>query len=122
MEKKILIVDDADFMRLMLRQILEKESEFTLSEAVNGKQAIERFQTDSPDLILLDITMPEIDGLETLKEIKSMDPSVKVVMCSAMGQESIVIESIKSGAADFIVKPFKAAKVVETIKKVLNMS
>lgn len=115
---KILIVDDAAFMRMMLKDILTKEG-YEICEAENGKDAIDKFQTQSPDLVTMDITMPEMDGLESLKEIKKLNAAAKVIMCSAMGQQAMVIQAIQNGARDFIVKPFQKERVVEAVSKAL---
>ena len=117
---KILIVDDAAFMRMMVKENLKKAGFADFSEAGNGEEALKKFESDTPDLVLLDITMPIMDGIAALKEIKAQDPSAKVVMCSAMGQDSMVIEAIKLGALDFIVKPFKPERLVQTVKNVLD--
>lgn len=117
---KILIVDDAAFMRMMLKDILTKNGYNVIGEASNGAEALTKYQELKPDLTTLDITMPEIDGITALKNIKAADPSAKIIMCSAMGQQAMVIESIQAGAKDFIVKPFQADRVVEAIKKVLG--
>ena len=117
---KILIVDDAAFMRMMIKENLKKAGFTEFSEASNGEEAMKKFESESPDLILLDITMPIMDGITALKEIRNNDPTAKVVMCSAMGQDSMVIEAIKLGALDFIVKPFKPERLVQTVKNVLN--
>ena len=117
---KILIVDDAAFMRMMVKENLKKAGYTDFSEAGNGEEALKKFENDSPDLVLLDITMPIMDGITALKEIKEKNPEAKVVMCSAMGQDSMVIEAIKQGALDFIVKPFKPERLVQTVKNVLN--
>ena len=120
MEKKILIVDDAAFMRMMLRDICVSEGYKVVGEAGNGVQGIEMYKEKTPDLVTLDITMPEMDGLLALKEIKKIDPNAKVIMCSAMGQQAMVIEAIQSGALDFIVKPFDKDRVKETLAKNLQ--
>ena len=117
---KILIVDDATFMRMMLKDILVKNGHTIVGEATNGREALEKYQEVNPDLVTMDITMPEIDGLQGLKNIKAVDPDAKVVMCSAMGQQMMVIEAIQSGAKDFIVKPFQADRVLEAINKALS--
>ena len=117
---KILIVDDAAFMRMMLKDILVKNGFEIAGEAPNGLKAIEVYKAEKPDLVTMDITMPEMDGIQALKEIKAFDPSARVIMCSAMGQQSMVMEAIKSGAKDFIVKPFQPDRVLEAIKKVLE--
>ncbi len=117
---KILLVDDAAFMRMMLKNTLTQAGYTDLIEAEDGVKAVEAYTAEKPDLVFMDITMPNKDGLETLKEIKAMDPGATVVMCSAMGQETMVMDSIKSGAKDFIVKPFKPERVLSTVKKILG--
>ena len=117
---KILLVDDAAFMRMMLKNTLSQAGYTDLIEAEDGVKAVEAYTAEKPDLVFMDITMPNKDGLETLKEIKAMDPGATVVMCSAMGQETMVMDSIKSGAKDFIVKPFQAERVLEAVKKVVG--
>ena len=117
---KVLIVDDATFMRMMVKDILEKNGYEVVGEASNGLKAVELYKANRPDIVTMDITMPEMDGIEVVKEIKAFDPSAKIVMCSAMGQQSMVMEAIKAGAKDFIVKPFQADRVLEAIKKVLG--
>ena len=112
---KILIVDDAAFMRMMLKDILTKGG-FEIA----GEEAVAKYNELKPDLVTLDITMPNKDGIQALKEIKAADPNATCVMCSAMGQQSMVIEAIQSGAKDFIVKPFQADRVLESIRKVLG--
>ena len=111
---KILLVDDAAFMRMMLKNTLTQAGYTDLIEAEDGVKAVEAYTAEKPDLVFMDITMPNKDGLETLKEIKAMDPGATIVMCSAMGQETMVMDSIKSGAKDFIVKPFKPERVLST--------
>ena len=120
MAKNILIVDDAAFMRMMLRDILTKNGYIVVGEGCNGKEGVAKYKELKPDLITLDITMPELDGISALKEIRAFDPSALVIMCSAMGQQAMVIESIQAGAKDFIVKPFQADRGEESIKKVLG--
>jgi two-component system, chemotaxis family, chemotaxis protein CheY len=120
MANRILIVDDAAFMRMMIRDILSKNGYEVVGEANDGVQAIEKFKELRPDLITMDITMPEMDGINALKEIKKIEPSAKVIMCSAMGQQAMVIDAIQAGAKDFIVKPFQADRVIEAIKKTLG--
>lgn len=120
MANRILIVDDAAFMRMMIRDILTKNGYEVCGEANDGLQAIEKFKEVKPDLITMDITMPEMDGIVALKEIKKLDPSAKVIMCSAMGQQAMVIDAIQAGAKDFIVKPFQSDRVIEAIKKTLG--
>jgi two-component system chemotaxis response regulator CheY len=116
---RVLIVDDAAFMRKMLSDALTGGGHEVVGEAGNGVEAVERFQELRPDLTTLDITMPEKDGIQALKEILSFDPAARVVMCSALGQESKVLESIKAGAKDFVVKPFQADRVLEAVGKAL---
>ena len=120
MAKNILICDDAAFMRMMIKDILTKNGYNVAGEAENGMKAVEKFKEVSPDLVLMDITMPEMDGIQALKEIRKADAGAKVIMCSAMGQQAMVIESIQAGAKDFIVKPFQAERVLEAVKKVIG--
>jgi len=120
MSKNILICDDAAFMRMMIKDILTKNGYTVVGEAENGAVAVEKYNDLKPDLVLMDITMPEMDGIAALKVIKSRDPSAVVVMCSAMGQQAMVIESIQAGAKDFIVKPFQPDRVLEAVSKVLG--
>ena len=116
---RILVVDDAAFMRKMVSVALVKGGHEVVGEAGNGNEALERFQALKPELTTLDITMPEKDGLTALKEIIELDPSARVIMCSALGQESKVMESIKLGARDFVVKPFQPDRVQEAVAKAL---
>ncbi len=120
MPNGILVVDDAAFMRMMVKDVLTKNGYTVLGEAENGQKAIEKYKELNPDLVIMDITMPEVDGIQAVKEIKKIDPNAKIVMCSAMGQQAMVIESIQAGARDFIVKPFQADRVIEAVKKVLG--
>lgn len=120
MGKKVLIVDDAAFMRMMLKDILTKNGYEVVGEAENGAKAVEKYKEVTPDLVTMDITMPEMDGISALKNIRSIDSNAKVVMCSAMGQQAMVIEEIQAGARDFIVKPFQADRVLEAVKKVIG--
>ncbi len=117
MGTRILVVDDAAFMRMMVKDILTKNGYEVVGEAENGLRAIEKYQELRPDLVTMDITMPEMDGISAVKEIRKIDPNAKVIMCSAMGQQSMVIEAIQSGARDFIVKPFQPDRVLEAIRK-----
>ena len=117
---KIMICDDAAFMRMMIKDILTKNGYEIAAEAENGAVAVERYPEAKPDLVLMDITMPDMDGIQALKKIREIDPSANVVMCSAMGQEAMVMDSIKSGAKDFIVKPFKPERILSTVKKILG--
>ncbi|MGN0342621.1 MAG: response regulator [Roseburia sp.] len=120
MAKNILICDDAAFMRMMIKDILTKNGYNVAAEAENGAKAVEKYNEVKPDLVLMDITMPEMDGIQALKQIKANDASANVIMCSAMGQQAMVIEAIQSGAKDFIVKPFQAERVLEAVKKVVG--
>ena len=120
MAKNILVCDDAAFMRMMIKDILTKNGYNVAGEAENGAKAVEKYNELKPDLVLMDITMPEMDGIQALKKIKEGDPGARVIMCSAMGQQAMVIESIQSGAKDFIVKPFQADRVLEAVKKVVG--
>lgn len=121
MANRILIVDDAAFMRMMIRDILTKNGFEVVGEAQDGAQAVEKFKELHPDLITMDITMPEMDGIAALKEIRTLDPNARVIMCSAMGQQAMVIDAIQAGAKDFIVKPFQSDRVIEAINKTLGM-
>ncbi|MGI6622933.1 MAG: response regulator [Clostridiaceae bacterium] len=116
----ILIVDDAAFMRMMIKDILSKNGYSVIGEAENGIKAIEKYKEVNPDLVIMDITMPEMDGIQAVKQIKAINDSAKIIMCSAMGQQAMVIESIQAGARDFIVKPFQAERVIEAVKKVVG--
>jgi two-component system, chemotaxis family, chemotaxis protein CheY len=117
---RILVVDDAAFMRKMVTDALTRGGHEVIGEAGNGTEAVEQYQSLKPDLTTLDITMPEKDGLSALKDIMALDPSAKVIMCSALGQESKVLESIKLGAKDFVVKPFQAERVLDAVGKALS--
>ena len=116
---KILVVDDAAFMRMMIKDILVKNGHEIIGEALNGREAYDKYRDLKPDLVTMDITMSEMDGLAGLKLIKKDFPDAKVLMCSAMGQQSMVIDAIQSGAKDFIVKPFQADRVIEAVNKSL---
>ncbi|MBD3267023.1 response regulator [bacterium] len=120
MGNTVMIVDDAAFMRATLKDVITKGGYEVVAEAVNGKDAVEKYKIHTPDIVTLDITMPEMDGLEALKQITAADPNAKIVMCSAIGQQQNVVEAIKAGAKDFIVKPFQPERVLEAIKKVLE--
>jgi two-component system chemotaxis response regulator CheY len=116
---RVLVVDDAAFMRKMVSDALTKGGHEVVGEASNGAEAVDRFQELRPEVTTLDITMPEKDGISALKEILAFDPGARVIMCSALGQESKVLESIKAGAKDFVVKPFQADRVLEAVGKAL---
>ena len=120
MAKSVLICDDAAFMRVMIKDILTKNGYEVVGEAENGIKAVEKYTETKPDLVMMDITMPEMDGIQALKKIKELDSGATVIMCSAMGQQAMVIESIQAGAKDFIVKPFQADRVIEAVKKVVG--
>ena len=120
MAKRILIADDAAFMRMMLKDILTKGGYEIAGEAADGNEALAKYKEVKPDLVTMDITMPNCDGIQSLKQIKAADPAANVVMCSAMGQQAMVIEAIQGGAKDLIVKPFQADRVLEAIKKILG--
>lgn len=120
MGKRILIVDDAAFMRMMIKDILVKNGYEIAGEAENGMVAIERYRELWPDLVIMDITMPEMDGIQAVREIKKINYDAKIIMCSAMGQQAMVIESIQAGARDFIVKPFQPERVIEAVRKALS--
>jgi two-component system chemotaxis response regulator CheY len=115
----VLIADDAAFMRMMIKNILTEAGYEIVGEAENGAVAVVKHRELKPDITTMDITMPELDGLSALRQIREADPTARVVMCSAMGQQSMVIESIQAGAKDFIVKPFQADRVLETLTKAL---
>jgi two-component system chemotaxis response regulator CheY len=117
---KILIVDDAAFMRMMVKDNLKKAGYSDFIEAGDGEDAVNKYNENKPDLVLLDITMPIKDGIQALQTIKQANPQAKVIMCSAMGQEGMVVEAIKLGALDFIVKPFKPERLIQTVKNVLG--
>ena len=116
---RVLVVDDAAFMRKLLGDALASGGHEVVGQAANGDEAVARFQELRPELTTLDITMPEKDGITALREILALDPTARVVMCSALGQEAKVLESIKLGAKDFVVKPFQAPRVLEAVEKAL---
>ena len=121
MMTRVLVVDDALYMRTMIRDILSGSGEFEIAgEASNGREAVEKYAELQPDLVTMDIVMPELDGIEATREILSRNPSATIIMCSALGQEALVIESIAAGARDFIVKPFTAEKVLKVVRSVLR--
>ncbi|MCF7935515.1 MAG: response regulator [Synergistales bacterium] len=120
MGAKVLVVDDAAFMRMMLKDILVKNGFEVVGEAENGKVAVSMAEENSPDVITMDITMPEMDGISAVKEIKKANPDARIVMVSAMGQQAMVIEAIQAGAKDFIVKPFQPDRVLEALNEALS--
>jgi two-component system, chemotaxis family, chemotaxis protein CheY len=117
--KKILLVDDAAFMRMRCAKLLSAEG-FEVGEAATGLEAIARYETFQPDLVLMDITMPEMDGITATREIRQRHPSAKVIMVSALGQQSMVIEAIRAGASDFVVKPYEADRILAAIRRVVT--
>lgn len=117
---KIMLVDDAAFMRMMVKNALTKSGYDNFIEAQDGAEAVKKYDEEHPDMVIMDITMPNMDGLEALKAIKGKHADANVVMCSAMGQEAMVIEAIKSGAKDFIVKPFKPDRVLKTVTTIVG--
>lgn len=119
--KKILVVDDMVFMRMSIKNMLEKKGQFEFYEASNGKEAVQRYKEFKPDLVTMDITMPDMTGIEALKLIIEHDPKAVVMMISAMGQESMVRESILAGAKTFIIKPFKEEQILKTVQKLLSI-
>jgi two-component system chemotaxis response regulator CheY len=120
MAPSVLIVDDALFMRMMIKDILSKDGFVVVGEAENGVEAVEKYENLKPDLVTMDIVMPEMDGIEAVRSIIKIDPGARVLMCSAMGQQPLVVEALEAGARDFIIKPFQPAKVVEAVRKALH--
>ena len=117
----VLIADDLTFIKLVLRSLVEKAGFRVVGEASNGEEAIELYQDKRPDVVLMDITMPKVDGLTALKEILKIDPEAKIIMCSAMGQQSLIVQALQLGAKDFIVKPFRDERVIAAIKNLLDI-
>jgi two-component system chemotaxis response regulator CheY len=120
MAMRVLIVDDSSFMRVLLKNIIIKDEIVLVGEATNGQEAVELFQELKPDLITMDIIMPVMNGIEAVKLIRELDSNAKIVMVSAMGQQSMVIEAIQAGARDFIIKPFQPIRVQEALKRVFE--
>ncbi|CAG7642709.1 Chemotaxis protein CheY [Paenibacillus solanacearum] len=116
-----MIVDDAAFMRMMLRTILAEQGHEIVAEAANGAEAFQAYVAHRPDLVTMDITMPEVDGIAALKDIRATDPQAKIIMCSAVGQKAMVVEAIAAGAKDFLVKPFQQERVIASVNKVLEL-
>lgn len=116
----VLVVDDAAFMRMTIKKMLESEGHKVVGEAGNGVEAVQKYTELQPDVVTLDITMPEMNGVDALKRIKEYDPKAKVIICSAMGQQAMVAQAIQSGAKDFIVKPFQQDRVVAAINRVMG--
>jgi len=117
---RIMVVDDAAFLRTMLKNILVQGGHEVVAEAENGEEAVQKYKTWRPDVVTMDITLPGMEGLEALKEIRKLDPDAKVVMCSAIGHREKILESIQCGAKDFIVKPFQGARVLEAVNRVCS--
>jgi two-component system chemotaxis response regulator CheY len=117
----VLIVDDLTFIKMVLRDLVEKAGFRVVGEASDGIQALAQFQEKRPDVVLLDITMPNMDGLTTLKRMLELDPKANIIMCSALGQQQLILQAIQLGAKDFIVKPFRPERVISAIKKTLNI-
>lgn len=120
MSKRVLIVDDAAFMRMMIKNVLTQNGYEVAGEASNGQEALVLYEKVKPDLVTLDITMPEMDGIQTLKELLKIDPSANIIMVTAMGQQQLVIEAIQVGAKDFVVKPFQPDRLIEAVRKALG--
>lgn len=120
MGNRVLVVDDAAFMRMMIKDILRKGGYEVVGEVEDGAKAIEKYRELKPDLVTMDITMPDMDGITAVKEIRKIDPNALIIMCSAMGQQAMVIDAIQAGAKDFVVKPFQPDRVLEAIRKVLS--
>jgi two-component system chemotaxis response regulator CheY len=117
----VLIADDLKFIKLVLRESIEKAGFRVVGEASNGEEAVELYQNTRPDVVLMDITMPKMDGLAALKQILKLDPEAKIIMCSALGQQTLIVQALQLGAKDFIVKPFREERVVGAIKKILDI-
>ncbi len=120
MSHTVLVCDDAIFMRTMISDILTQAGYEVVGEAETGSQAVERYQQLRPDLVTMDIVMPDMGGIDAVREIMKIDPAAKVLMCSAMGQQALVIEAIQAGAKDFVVKPFQPSRVLEAVQRVLG--
>ncbi|WP_068784709.1 response regulator [Paenibacillus phocaensis] len=117
---RVMVVDDAAFMRMVIRQMLQEDGHEVVAEAKDGLEAVRFYDTWTPDLVTMDITMPEMDGIAAVQAIKGIDPNAKIIMCSAMGQQKMVVQAIQAGALDFVVKPFQKERVTEAIRKVLS--
>jgi two-component system, chemotaxis family, chemotaxis protein CheY len=120
MKARVLVADDASFMRQMIQEIIEPEGYEVIGEAADGMEAVEQYQSLKPDLVTMDIVMPKRSGIDAVRGILQSDPDARIVMCSALGQETLVMEAIQAGAKDFIVKPFKPDSVIATLAKVLD--
>lgn len=122
MGHRVLVVDDAIFMRTMISDILKKGDFEVCGEGATGAEAVEQYKKLKPDLVIMDIIMPDMGGIEAVKAIMQIDPSARVLMCSAMGQQALVVEAIQAGARDFVVKPFQPSRVLEAARRVLQIS
>jgi two-component system chemotaxis response regulator CheY len=120
MSARVMVVDDALFMRAMIREALANSGFQVVAEASNGEEAVARYQEVRPDVVTMDITMPQMDGVQAVREILRQDPSARIVMVSAMGQQALVVEAIQAGARDFVVKPFDQTRLVEAIRRALR--
>ena len=120
MSKRVLIVDDAVVMRMMIKGILSKNGFEVVGEAQNGVEAVDKYKQLSPDLVTMDMVMPEMDGITAVKQIIAGDPNAKIIMCTSMGQQALVVEAIQAGAKDFVVKPFQPSRVLEAVQRVLG--
>lgn len=118
----ILIVDDLTFIKMVLRDLVEKAGFHVVGEASDGEEAVRLYEEKHPDLVLMDITMPKMDGLSALKRIMAIDPAARVIMCSALGQQQLMVQAVQLGAKDFIVKPFRPERVLQSIKKTLDIA
>lgn len=119
MSKKVLIVDDAVVMRMMIKGILSKNGFEVVGEAQNGAEAVDKYRALMPDLVTMDMVMPEMDGITAVKQIIAGDPNAKIIMCTSMGQQALVVEAIQAGAKSFVTKPFQPPKIIETLQKVM---
>ncbi len=117
----VLIVDDLTFIKMVLKDLVEKAGFRVVGEASDGEEALRLFEEKRPDIVLMDITMPKMDGLTALQKILEKDPEAKVIMCSALGQQRLILQAIQLGAKDFIVKPFRPERVIGSIKKILDI-
>lgn len=118
----ILIADDLTFIKLVLRELVEKAGFHVVGEASDGEEAVQMYQETHPDLVLMDITMPKMDGLTALQRIMQIDPAARVILCSALGQQQLMVQAMRLGAKDFIVKPFRPERVLQSIKKTLDIT
>ncbi|HEX5632117.1 MAG TPA: response regulator [Gemmatimonadales bacterium] len=120
MGQTVLVCDDAIFMRTMIADILSQAGYEIVGEAESGSQAVQRYRELKPDLVTMDIVMPDMGGIDAVREIVKQDPDAKILMCSAMGQQALVVEAIQAGAKDFVVKPFQPSRVLEAVQRVLG--